>query len=239
MDIESIKASGLTKRYGNHRALANVELTLQRGKVCALLGPNGAGKSTLLGILSTLVRPTVGQVVYRSGEGEVPHGVELRSKIGVLAHESLVYSALDALENLRFFGQLYEVANLEERIAALLDEVGLQAAARKRTAQTYSRGMLQRLAVARALLPDPSILLFDEPFTGLDRHGTQTLTTTLENAKNGERIVVVVTHDLAPLDGLADHVVILRGGKVAFEETRANTYSGDELKDLYAEHSSE
>ena len=238
MTIESIQAKAVTKRYGHHRALANVDVELKSASVCALLGPNGAGKSTLLGILSTLVRPSSGAVSYRNKSGKLAGGAKLRAQIGVLAHDSFLYSQLDAYENLRFFGKLYAVADLETRIGDLLDEVDLEKSARTRAASTYSRGMLQRLSVARAMLSDPAVLLFDEPFTGLDRGGADTLSKALASAKLAGRLVVVVTHDLDPLDGLADQVIILRRGKVTFAESRTDSaFSAAELKAAYAEHS--
>ena len=151
---------------------------------------------------------------------------------------SFVYSQLDAYENLRFFGRLYDVENLDSRVGELLDEVGLDERARTRAASTYSRGMMQRLSVARALLSDPSVLLFDEPFTGLDRGGAETLARTLAEAKRDGRIVVVVTHDLDPLGGMADQVIVLRDGKVSFAESREEPFSATELKTIYSENSS-
>jgi heme exporter protein A len=230
--INSIQTVELTKRYGHHRALASVDLELAAGSVCALLGPNGAGKSTLLGILSTLVRPTAGKVVYAPEAA----GVELRAQIGLLAHDSLIYGELTAIENLDFWGKLYNVEDLGDRVAALLDRVGLDAKAQRRPARTYSRGMMQRLALARTLLHDPHVLLLDEPFTGLDKLGTEALSTALADARRDGRLVVVVTHDLDPLDGIADHMVVLRRGKVAFEERRSGSFSAAELKRIYWEH---
>ncbi len=235
--ITSIRANGLTKRYGRHRALASIDLELKSGSVCALLGPNGAGKSTLLGILSTLVKPTMGTVSYRSKGSQVESGVMLRGQIGVLAHEGFVYSQLSAIENLHFFGRLYGVSDIDTRVRNLLKQVGLEPSAWERAAQTYSRGMMQRLAVARALLPNPQVLLFDEPFTGLDHDGVKTLTEALSVAKQAGRLVLVVTHDLEPLGGLADHVVVLRRGHLAWDQRRPHAYSATELREIYAEYS--
>jgi heme exporter protein A len=215
--FERVTARGLTKLYGRHRALAGVSLSLEPGKLCALLGPNGAGKSTLLGILSTLVRPTSGEVVFEAG-GQALEPLEVRRGIGVLAHEAMVYGELSAIENLRFFAGLYDVPRADERASQLLDEVGLDQEARVRPARTYSRGMLQRLALARALLHRPRLLLLDEPFTGLDRAGTSALARTLAAARAEGRIVVVVTHDLEALDNVCDHVVVVKRGKLVHDE---------------------
>jgi ABC-type multidrug transport system ATPase subunit len=233
MNIDSLTVSKLSKRYGYSRALAGVDLTLRAGSLCALLGPNGAGKSTLLGILSTLVRPNTGTVAYHVGDERVEPGEDLRAMIGVLAHESFIYGDLTGIENLLFYARLYQVADPRARADALLQEVGLEQDAAARNARTYSRGMLQRLALARALLHDPRILLLDEPFTGLDRAGAAALARTLARVRQDGKISIVVTHDLESIAGVTDHVVVLRRGKVAHEERRDETFSYAELKEIY------
>ena len=234
--LSSIVVEKVSKRYGDHRALAAVDLTLTAGSVCALLGPNGAGKSTLLGILSTLVRATAGTVGYLEGERRRKLDDRLRADIGLLAHSSLCYGELDALENLRFFATLYGSDRSEARAHALLDEVGLEPSARTRPVRTYSRGMVQRLALARALLGRPSLLLLDEPFTGLDRDGALALGARLGQAKADGAIVVCVTHDLEAIAGVTDHVVVLRRGKVACDQRDPAGYSYAGLRDHYHRH---
>ncbi len=231
--IEVVEVRKLTKRYGFQRALAGVDLQFRAGALSAVLGPNGAGKSTLLGVLSTLVRPSAGSVAYLRPSGEAAPGPALRRAIGVLAHDAFVYGELTGVENLEFYGMLYGVAEREARARALLDEVGLDEAARHRRARTYSRGMTQRLALARALLHDPEVLLLDEPFSGLDRAGAAALSRTLARARESRRVVIVVSHDLEALAGVADHLVVLKRGKVAYDETKGGGYAHDELKDLY------
>lgn len=243
--MRRVTVSKVTKRFGMHRALGGVSLELREGSMCALLGANGAGKSTLLGILSTLVRPTSGSISYRMQDGTEPEDRELRREIGVLAHSSFVYGELTALENLYFYGRLYAVANVDERAHMLLDEVGLDRKARERQARTYSRGMLQRLALARTLLHNPSILLLDEPFTGLDRTGAQALSTTLAAAKQSGRVILVITHDFEPIAGLTDHVAILERGRLVHEDRREQAigsteprgFTRGELTELYHQHS--
>jgi len=235
--ITGVRARTLGKRYGEHRALAGVDLELHAGQVTALLGHNGAGKSTLVGILSTLVRPTLGTLEYLGTGGALAQDGTLRREIGLLAHAALCYADLTAEENLRFFATLYGVpaGGVEARIAALLDDVGLELAARARPARTYSRGMWQRLALARALLARPSLVLLDEPFTGLDRGGALALGARLAAIKAAGAIVVVVTHDLEAIATLTDQVVILRSGKV----THAGAVAGVDyaaLRDLYEAH---
>jgi heme exporter protein A len=202
--------------------------------MCALLGHNGAGKTTLLGIVSTLVRPSGGTVEYRA-RGEAVTGGEVRRQIGMLAHSSLCYAELTARENLELTAGLYDADGSPRTIDAALDRVGLEPRARERASRTYSRGMLQRLALARALLTRPSLLLLDEPFTGLDRGGALALGEQLGELKQQGTIVVVVTHDLEAIAGRTDHVAILRRGSLVFEE-RGEAYSYEALKDLYHRH---
>jgi heme exporter protein A len=234
--IDAVVIRGLTKRYGHNRVLAGIDLELRGGSLCALLGPNGAGKSTLVGIVSTLVRPSSGQVAYRAGAADVPAGESLRRLIGVLAHDSFLYGELNAEENLQLYARLYRVADGERRAAALLDQVSLDGEARRRPARTYSRGMVQRVALARALLHDPPLLLLDEPFTGLDRGGAAALARTLAAAVERGTVVLVVTHDLESLAGVADHVAVLRRGRLEHESRQAGGYSYPELKELYHRH---
>lgn len=248
--LDCVQITGIGKRYGSERALANVTLELRAGSMCALLGHNGAGKSTLIGVVSTLVRPNMGTVTY-SAAGTTVTGAAVRRQIGLLAHASLCYGELSAIENLELVAGLYDLdvvgtgsarptsgaarSHGSTAISDLLDQVGLDPRARTRPARTYSRGMLQRLALARALLTNPSLLLLDEPFTGLDRDGAMSLGQQLGQAKQRGTIVVVVTHDLEAIAGSADHVAILRRGKLVFEE-RGAAYSYDNLKDLYHRH---
>jgi heme exporter protein A len=234
--IDAVVIRGLTKRYGHQRALAGVNLELRSGSLCALLGPNGAGKSTLIGIVSTLVRASSGDVAYRAGRTSLPAGGPLRRLIGILSHDSFLYGELTAEENLRLYADLYGVADAERRAAALLDEVSLDDEARRRPVRTYSRGMVQRVALARAMLHDPRVLLLDEPFTGLDRSGSAALARTLAGAVERGCVMVVVTHDLEALAGMADHVAVLRRGKLEYEARQPGGYSYAELKELYHRH---
>jgi heme exporter protein A len=254
--LHQVQIRKVAKRYGTERALAGVSLDLAAGSMCALLGHNGAGKTTLLGVVSTLVRPTAGTVAYRSAAGEVT-GDAVRREIGMLAHASLCYGELTARENLELTAGLYDLQRTAPRdatrggvngpalpvqrgrespllIDAMLDRVGLDKKARDRAARTYSRGMVQRLALARALLTRPSLVLLDEPFTGLDRDGALALGEQLGALRDAGAIVVVVTHDLEAIAGRTDHVAILRRGQLVFEERGAYTY--DQLKDVYHRH---
>jgi len=230
--LDLVAIEKVAKRFGSERALAGVSMELRGSSMCALLGHNGAGKTTLLGVLSTLVRPSSGKIAYRAGGKDVT-GEDVRREIGMLAHQSLCYAELTAVENLELFAGLYDVR--DANIDALLDKVGLDKRARHRASRTYSRGMVQRLALARALLTRPSLLLLDEPFTGLDRGGALALGEQLGEIKAQGTIVVVVTHDLEAIAGRADHVAILRRGSLVFEE-RGDAYSYETLKDIYHRH---
>ena len=168
-----------------------------------------------------------------AAEGRELEPREVRSAIGVLAHEPMVYGELSALENLRFFGELYDVPDRGRRAAALLDDVGLDAEARQRPTRTYSRGMMQRVSLARALLHQPRLLLLDEPFTGLDRAGSEALGRTLAAAKRDGRIVLVVSHDLEAIAELCDHVVVLKRGKIVHDEPRPAPFGLAALKETY------
>jgi heme exporter protein A len=223
--------AGVTKVYGRQRALAGVNLELRAGTICGLLGQNGAGKSTLLAILSTLLRPTSGAVRF----GGVPHeraARTLRGAIGFVAHDSFLYADLTARENLRLFARLYGLVDPEARAAELIARVGLEAA-RDRVVRTYSRGMQQRLALARALLHDPQLLLLDEPFTGLDRSAVEMLKGLLLERRGAGAILLLVTHDLEIAAEVCGHLAILRGGKVAHDARLDAPLGYAEIKDLY------
>jgi heme exporter protein A len=241
--LSTVRLEGVTKLFGRQRALGGVSLALRAGRMCALLGPNGAGKSTLIGILSSLVRPSAGKMHTVLDDPTMTRkvilrleGRDLRAQVGLLAHDSFTYGELDAVENLTFWGALYGVPDAERRATALLDQVGLDVAARTRPVRTYSRGMLQRVALARALLPDPKIVLLDEPFTGLDRAGTRALAAALLAAKAAKKIVLCATHDLEAIADACDHVVILKGGKVVLDEAREEPFALQELRDRYQQH---
>jgi heme exporter protein A len=221
----------LTKVYGRQRALAGVDLTLRAGEAVALLGPNGAGKSTLVGILATLLKPSTGQVLY--GGHAAHHDDELRGAIGVVAHESLCYGDLSGRENLLLFARLYAVPEPHDRADEVLRRVGLAGDAERRAARTYSRGMLQRLAVARALVHRPQLLLLDEPFTGLDRAGVELLGALLHEERARGAILVVVTHDFEAVASLIDRVVVLARGKVTRDTAAPDTRTTAALADLY------
>lgn len=218
-DFTEVAVRDVSRHYGRRRALARVSLACRSGEVLGLLGPNGAGKSTLLSILATLQTPSSGEVRYgEKTAGEA--GPPLRSRLGYLSHELHLYPELTARENLRFFAGLYGLAEPAARVSEALDRAGLAARADD-VVSGFSRGMRQRLALERALLHDPRLLLLDEPFTGLDDASVAALVGRLQQLRAAGRIVVVVTHDLDVAERLIDKVAVLKEGRlVAFDEAR-------------------
>ncbi len=228
-----LRLENVGKTYGRHRALIDVSVTLAAGCVTAILGPNGAGKTTLLGILSTLVQPSSGTVSW-AGQ-PLTMGALVRAAIGYVGHEPGVYGDLTARENLRLFAGLHGVANAATRADELLTRVGLGDVRPDAAARTFSRGMLQRLALARALLHSPEILLFDEPAAALDPAGAAWLVTELRRERDAGRAVVLVTHDLDAAAAVADHIVILRRARVVFDDLRPTGFPTEMLRLLYEE----
>lgn len=210
IDFTSVRVEQVSRSYGRRRALSKVSLEARAGEVLGLFGPNGAGKSTLLNILSTLLQPTSGTVRY--GEHEVKSaGAQLRAAIGVLGHDLFLYPDLTAAENLRFFGRLYGLADLEARVTSALAAARLTDRTDDR-AGGFSRGLRQRLALERALLHQPRLVLLDEPFTGLDDASAGLLVERLRGLGREGAIVVMATHDFDTADGLVDRAVCVDQG---------------------------
>jgi len=221
------------KIYGGRRALHGVSARFEPGRVAAVLGPNGAGKTTLLGILSTLVSPSSGAVHW--GDEPLARGSPMRARIGYVGHDPGLYGDLTARENLRFFCALHGQDATPARLDRLLARVGLADVPADASARTFSRGMQQRLALARALAHDPALLLFDEPSSALDPAGAAWLQTELAAERAAGRTVVLVTHDLEAAAAIADHVVVLRRGRVVRDEKRAGGFQAESLRALYRE----
>lgn len=205
-----IDLRGLIKLQGRLPVLRGLELQLRRGEFVALLGPNGSGKSTLLRLLAGLSQPDGGSI--HVGGWQIPAEVTaLRAQIGYVGHQTLLYDHLSARENLRFFARLYSLDEPEMRINALLSQVGLERRAQDLT-RNFSRGMQQRLAIARALLPQPAVLLLDEPFDGLDPAATEMLAQLL--CANQQRSILMATHRFGLATRLASRALILQHGVV-------------------------
>jgi len=222
-----IELRKLTKAFGSKAALRGVDLRVEPGESLVIFGPNGAGKTTLIRILSSLSRPSSGKV-FIGGLDLATHADGIRRYLGVVSHAPLLYDSLTAAENLRFFAQLYGLKNADAPIARMLERVGLTQR-RHDLVRTFSRGMVQRLAIARALIHDPQVLLLDEPDTGLDPQAAEMLHGLLAQlsgrsgsvadqatGENVQRTIVTVTHSIERGLAIADRVVILVAGRVAF-----------------------
>lgn len=219
MDFESVRLTDVSRRFGRRRALSRLSLTITGGEVLGLLGPNGAGKSTLISILATLTTPSTGEVLYGTRTSRQA-GAALRRRIGLLAHELHLYGELTARENLAFFAELYGVhgANLVDEA---LGRAGLVERADDPVAN-FSRGMRQRLALERALLHGPRLVLLDEPFTGLDDRSVAMVSRRLRMLASDGAIVILATHDLDLADGLVTRVALVRDGRLLADEPAAS-----------------
>jgi heme exporter protein A len=217
-DAPAVEARGVEKWYGPLPAVRGIDLTLQAGEFLTIFGPNGAGKSTLLRILCGAVRPTRGTV--RIGGAEVGgDDDEWRRRIGLLSHQTFLYPGLTAAENLDFYARLYSLQDRRDRVAEALRSVELLDRGNDRV-RTFSRGMQQRLALARTLLHDPAVVFLDEPYTGLDPHASAMLRAVLDRLKDGRRTVVLVTHNLSQGLEQADRVAVQVGGRWVSDERR-------------------
>jgi heme exporter protein A len=214
-----VEAVAVEKWYGPLPAVRQVGFGLAAGEFLTIFGPNGAGKTTLLRMLAGAVRPTRGEI--RIGGEPLDHSdATWRRRIGVLSHQTFLYAHLTAAENLHFYGRLYGLGERRERVEEALREVGLWERRDDRV-QGFSRGMQQRLALARTLLHGPELVLLDEPYTGLDPHASAMLRGVLEHLKDGRRTVVLVTHNLAQGLELADRVVVQVAGRWVSDEARS------------------
>ncbi|RMF91785.1 MAG: heme ABC exporter ATP-binding protein CcmA [Methanobacteriota archaeon] len=222
-----IRVENLTKSFNRLTALDGVSLHVKRGESFALLGPNGAGKTTLVRILSTLLRPTSGTVAI-DGIDILEDPVEAKKRIGVVSHNPFLYDELTALENLRFYGELYDC---EPEITALLKEVNLEDRARDLVG-TYSRGMKQRLSIARALLHDPPILILDEPTSGLDMTSRKDFYRLLQQLKSRGKTFLLTTHYMEEAKELCTRGVLLNKGRVVSELDL--TRPEEELEGIFA-----
>jgi ABC-type multidrug transport system ATPase subunit len=215
IEFDEVRLVDVSRHFGRRRAVSQISLTARSGDIVGLLGPNGAGKSTLIGMLATLVAPTSGTVTY-GGQPARTLGGSLRQSIGLLAHELHLYTELSARQNLIFFAQLYGIGG-RDTVERALSAAGL-AERGDDVVSGFSRGMRQRLALERALIHDPKLVLMDEPFTGLDDAATQIVTDRLRQLASAGAIIVMATHDLDLADGLVNRVAIVRGGRLLQDE---------------------
>jgi heme exporter protein A len=227
-----IEIRRLIKTFGMKPVLRGVDLHLDPGEFVALVGPNGAGKTTLLRILASLSRPSMGEVSV-AGYRLPDQAAQVRRSLGVVSHQPLLYGDLTAEENLRFYGRMYGVEGLDSRIEEVLGLVGLTPRRRDLVRQ-FSRGMQQRLAIGRAILHDPDVMLFDEPHTGLDQDASIMLDDVLRQVAVRGRTVLMTSHDLRRAADLAGRVDVLSRGKIQ-ASYRKGEVPADRLPELYRE----
>lgn len=215
-DDIAVRTCGLSKSYGSLKILNGVDLELRRGEFSVFFGPNGAGKTTLIKILATLTKPSAGKV-YVNGHSLKKNPREIRKAVGIVSHEHFLYYDLTVEENLRFFGRLYEVCDLSEKIALSLKNLGIYIK-RNKLVRDLSNGMKQRASIARAMLHEPDILLLDEPFSGLDSEGVSFLLSILEKLKKNNKTAIVTTHNSDLGLRVCDTAFMLDQGRVKYKK---------------------
>lgn len=231
-DLQSriIEARGVTKSFGNHLAINGVDLKVVKGESVVIFGPNGAGKTTLIKILATIMNPTSGRLLI-DGMSPKDNAEGIRRRIGVITHQTFLYSMLTAYENLEFYSRLYDVPRARERIHEVAGLVAMTARLHDRVG-TLSRGMQQRLSIARSLLHRPTLMLLDEPETGLDQQAISVFREVLQAADGQKRTVVLTTHNLERGLELSDRLLILARGKICCDRsTRGMDLAG--LRETY------
>ena len=220
----------LRKAFGVLKAVDGIDFDLKRGEFLTVFGPNGAGKTTLIKILSGLTQPTSGSAKV-AGFDVTEGNPEMRKEIGVISHATALYADLTPLENLMFFARMHGLAQPEDQALKVIDEVGLSQRRNDRV-RTFSRGMLQRLSIARAILHDPKILFLDEPFTGLDLHASNVLKEHLKRLHDRRRTILMTTHDIACGLEMCDKVALQVQGRFAFLENIENV-ERDQFEAMY------
>ena len=214
----SIEISGMTKYYGNHLVLKGINLSVARGEKITIVGPNGAGKTTLLKILATISRPAAGTARI-GGFDLCEQPVHVRRQIGVISHQTYLYNDLSVMENLRFYARMYDVPDADRRIRELVQRVGLTHRMHDAVGK-LSRGMQQRVCIARAAIHNPPVMLLDEPDTGLDQQASALLQNLLLGIEDQARTVIMTTHNLDLGLRICDRVAILAQGKIRHVEQR-------------------
>ncbi len=225
-----IKIQGLSKSFGSFYALRDLSLEIHPGEYWMIVGPNGAGKTTLLKIIATLSQPTTGKIVINEIKSEA-NRIHIRKQIGFIGHQSFLYENLTAEENLKFYARMYRLENIENRIANTLAQVGLTER-KSDLVRTFSRGMQQRLSIGRALLADPTIILLDEPFSGLDQSAIENFVDLFTSLISPDRMIVMTTHDLHLGLQLATHFAVITRGNLV-QQGLTNSYDLAGFKALY------
>ncbi|MDI6859898.1 MAG: ABC transporter ATP-binding protein [Methanocellales archaeon] len=230
-----ISINKLSKAFGDNIALRDVDLDIKKGEFITLLGPNGAGKTTLIKIMSTLMSATSGSVTI-DGYDVKEEPIEVRKRIGVISHETYLYDDLTAYENLEFYGKMYEIGELDERISNVVSLAGLQHRLYDRVG-TFSRGMKQRLSIARTLLHDPPILFLDEPYTGLDQHAAATFDE-ISSGFAEDKTTMMATHDISRGLEKCDRLLILSSGEIVFDAPKEEIRDEAHLRSIYVQRTS-
>lgn len=213
----AVEAIDLTKVIDSRTILREVDFTIAQGESVAVIGANGAGKSTLLRVLATLIPPTSGRLRLFAEPVTASRSPSLRARIGLIAHQPMLYRDLSIRENLLFFAELYRVPGAAQRTRELIEQIGLARRADD-PVKVLSRGMVQRVAIARALVHDPDLVLADEPFTGLDAPSVASLEELFEELTDAGKALVLVNHDVDQTLRLAQRALVLRGGRVVIDE---------------------
>ena len=226
-----VEAESLIRAFGDRRAVDEVSLSVHAGETLALFGPNGAGKTTLLRLLGGLLKPGGGSA--RVGGEKVPGGADVRRQVGLISHRTLLYDALTARENVEFFARLYHVASPREAAARALERMKIDDRA-DTPVRALSRGMKQRVSVARATVHGPTVILADEPFTGLDASGARALSALLDELRESGAAVVLVTHNIEEGLSLATHAAIMHRGRLVRTDQR-NAFDAADYASSYRE----
>ena len=225
----AVEAQSFAKSFGNIKVLRGLDLKVAKGATLAVFGPNGAGKTTLIKILASVMRPTAGTILIE-GLDMKEYADKVRARLGLLAHQSFLYGALTAEENLIFYGKMYGLTDLKERVTSIMSIVGLGARRHDRVA-AFSRGMQQRLSLARALLHQPSLLLLDEPDTGLDPQGLAAVWEIIRKDAR-DRTVVFTSHNFERALAVCSEVAVLAKGKIAYSGQSCQL-TADLLREAY------
>jgi heme exporter protein A len=226
----AVRVENLSKSFGVLEAVRGISFGLRKGEFLAVFGPNGAGKTTLIKMLATLTRPTSG-AAWVAGHNVAEASPELRREIGVISHMTCLYGDLTAFENMLFYARMYAINDPQSRASQVIDEVGLKSRMHDRV-HTFSRGMLQRLSIARAIIHNPSVLFLDEPYTGLDLHSARVFKDQLAGLHTEKRTVIMITHDIGRGLEMADAVAVQVRGKFVYMQPIDNV-DQDRFEDQY------
>lgn len=228
-----IQIKKLIKQADTKLILRGIDLSIEKGETVAILGPNGAGKSTLLKVIATLIKPSSGEVKI-NGLDLKKNGNDIKKLMGYLPHSSLLYEHYSPLDNLVFFGNLYGVKGVEEKAVKLIKDVGLSFFL-KEPVKNFSRGMIQRTAIARAIIHEPELLLLDEPHTGLDQGAISILNDVIISMKQKGATTLMVTHDFKQAAEICDRIIIIKDGKVV-DDFKIKENQIDFVTEKYLEH---